>query len=63
MYIAEIAPAAKRGRLVGFFQFNIVAGILVAYLSNYLIGQLGLGDARVALETRRGGRCRPSSSS
>lgn len=38
MYIAEIAPAKWRGRLVGFFQFNIVAGILVAYLSNYLIG-------------------------
>ncbi|MEO8595762.1 MAG: sugar porter family MFS transporter [Candidatus Solibacter sp.] len=43
MYIAEIAPAAKRGRLVGLFQFNIVAGILVAYLSNYVIGQLGFG--------------------
>ena len=38
MYIAEIAPAAKRGRLVGLFQFNIVSGILLAYLSNYLIG-------------------------
>lgn len=38
LYIAEIAPAAWRGRLVGFFQFNVVAGILVAYLSNYLIG-------------------------
>ena len=45
MYIAEIAPAAKRGRLVGFFQFNIVAGILLAYLSNYLVGLAGLGDA------------------
>jgi len=43
MYIAEIAPASKRGRLVGFFQFNIVAGILVAYLSNYLIGLASLG--------------------
>ena len=43
MYIAEIAPAAKRGRLVGLFQFNIVAGILIAYLSNYAIGTLGLG--------------------
>lgn len=38
MYIAEIAPAAKRGRLVGMFQFNIVAGILLAYFSNYLVG-------------------------
>ncbi len=43
MYIAEIAPAARRGRLVALFQFNIVAGILLAYLSNYLIGLLGLG--------------------
>lgn len=43
LYIAEIAPAAWRGRLVGFFQFNVVAGILVAYLSNYLIGLAGLG--------------------
>lgn len=38
MYIAEIAPASWRGRLVGVFQFNVVAGILVAYLSNYLVG-------------------------
>lgn len=45
MYIAEVAPADKRGRLVGFFQFNIVAGILVAYLSNYLIGLANLGAA------------------
>src|SRR5437867_1270922 len=35
MYIAEIAPAESRGRLVGVFQFNVVLGILVAYLSNY----------------------------
>ena len=45
MYIAEIAPAKLRGRLVGLFQFNIVAGILLAYLSNYLIGQAGFGQA------------------
>lgn len=44
MYIAEIAPAKWRGRLVGFFQFNVVAGILVAYLSNYLIGLMQFGD-------------------
>src|SRR5437773_8004686 len=37
MYIAEIAPARLRGRLVGFFQFNVVFGILVAYFSNYVI--------------------------
>src|SRR5437588_8846200 len=45
MYIAEIAPAQQRGRLVGFFQFNIVFGILAAYFSNYVIGTIGLGDA------------------
>ncbi len=45
MYIAEIAPAKWRGRLVGFFQFNVVLGILLAYLSNYLIGSAGFGDA------------------
>jgi len=38
MYIAEIAPAKLRGRLVGFFQFNVVFGILIAYFSNYVIG-------------------------
>jgi MFS transporter, SP family, arabinose:H+ symporter len=43
MYIAEIAPAKWRGRLVGFFQFNIVFGILLAYFSNYVIGRLHLG--------------------
>jgi len=45
MYIAEISPAKWRGRLVGFFQFNVVAGILLAYLSNYVIGLQGLGAA------------------
>src|ERR1700676_3874131 len=44
MYIAEIAPAKWRGRLVGFFQFNVVAGILLAYLSNYLLGLAGFGS-------------------
>ncbi len=43
VYIAEIAPAKWRGRLVGSFQINIVIGILVAYLSNYLLGLAGLG--------------------
>jgi sugar porter (SP) family MFS transporter len=43
MYIAEIAPAKLRGRLVGFFQFNVVLGILLAYFSNYLIGLRRLG--------------------
>lgn len=43
MYIAEIAPTEWRGRLVGFFQVNIVVGILLAYISNFLIGSLHLG--------------------
>jgi len=37
MYIAEISPANWRGRFVAFFQFNIVLGIVIAYLSNYFI--------------------------
>lgn len=45
MYIAEIAPAKWRGRLVGFFQFNVVFGILLAYFSNYLVGLFELGAA------------------
>ena len=45
MYIAEIAPAKWRGRLVGLFQFNVVFGILLAYFSNYAIGLAGFGGA------------------
>jgi sugar porter (SP) family MFS transporter len=45
MYIAEIAPAKWRGRLVGFFQFNVVFGILVAYFSNYVISLQHVGAA------------------
>ena len=41
IYISEISPAKSRGKLVAMFQFNIVLGILVSYLSNYLIGQGG----------------------
>ena len=41
MYIAEIAPAAWRGRLVMCFQINIVGGILLAYLSNYIVDMIG----------------------
>ena len=43
VYIAELAPAKWRGRLVGAFQFNVVFGILVAYTSNYSIRTLHLG--------------------
>jgi SP family arabinose:H+ symporter-like MFS transporter len=44
-YIAEIAPPKLRGRLVATFQFNVVLGILLAYLSNYFIGLCGFGVA------------------
>ncbi|HRU02083.1 MAG TPA: MFS transporter, partial [Victivallales bacterium] len=37
MYIAEISPAEKRGRLVLIFQINVVTGLLLAYISNYVI--------------------------
>jgi SP family arabinose:H+ symporter-like MFS transporter len=43
VYIAELAPARIRGRLVGLFQINIVLGILLAYFSNFEIGRLALG--------------------
>ncbi|MDY0167261.1 MAG: sugar porter family MFS transporter [Thermoguttaceae bacterium] len=41
LYIAEISPPQYRGRLAGMFQFNIVFGILVAFLSNALLGGVG----------------------
>ena len=41
VYISEIAPPAYRGRLVIAFQFNIVLGILIAYVSNYLLEGIG----------------------
>ncbi len=41
MYISELAPASHRGRLVAMFQFNVVLGILIAFLSNYLLQDIG----------------------
>jgi len=41
LYISEIAPAERRGQLAGMFQFNIVFGILVAFLSNFLLSGIG----------------------
>ncbi|HTA85667.1 MAG TPA: sugar porter family MFS transporter [Silvibacterium sp.] len=46
VYIAELAPAKWRGRLVGLFQINIVIGILLAYASNFVIASLNLGAAQ-----------------
>ena len=45
VYIAELAPAKWRGRLVASFQFNVVFGILLAYVSNYVIRLMHLGAA------------------
>ncbi|MDW5265395.1 sugar porter family MFS transporter [Edaphobacter sp.] len=60
VYIAEIAPARWRGRMVGLFQINVVLGVLLAYLSNFLLEraslpfalwrwQLGIGMVPAAL--------------
>ena len=40
-YISEIAPAKDRGRLVGLYQFSLVFGILLAFVSNYLLSGIG----------------------
>ena len=40
-YVSEISPANDRGRLVALYQFNIVLGILIAFLSNYLLRDIG----------------------
>lgn len=45
-YISEIAPAKDRGRLVGLYQFNIVFGILCAFLSNYVLSDVGVNAWR-----------------
>jgi SP family arabinose:H+ symporter-like MFS transporter len=49
IYISEIAPAKHRGKLVISFQLNIVLGILIAYVSNYLLSGLGANDWRYML--------------
>jgi sugar porter (SP) family MFS transporter len=49
-YISEIAPTKDRGKLVAAYQFNIVLGILIAFLTNYVIGTtLGTGQWRLML--------------
>ncbi|MGJ8715608.1 MAG: sugar porter family MFS transporter [Maribacter stanieri] len=45
-YISEISPAKERGKLVAMYQFNIVYGILIAFLSNYLLSGSGENDWR-----------------
>lgn len=41
MYISEISPAKIRGRMTALFQFNVIFGILIAYVSNYLLRKTG----------------------
>jgi sugar porter (SP) family MFS transporter len=43
MYIAEVSPAEHRGRMVGMFQINVVLGILLAYVSNFIISMMHFG--------------------
>lgn len=43
VYLSEIAPAARRGAIVGLFQLNIVIGILLAYGSNFCVAQFVAG--------------------
>src|SRR6201986_3831522 len=43
VYIAELSPATWRGRFVALFQFNVVFGIMLAYMSNYAIRSMNLG--------------------
>jgi len=54
MYIAEIAPAAMRGRMVSFNQLNIVIGISAAFFTNYLILRFGQSDLAWAEALRLG---------
>ncbi len=46
MYIAEVAPAPMRGRLVSFYQLAIVSGLLLAYFSNYMLLNTGINNWR-----------------
>ena len=41
LFISEIAPPERRGRLAGMFQFNIVFGIVIAFLSNAMLAKVG----------------------
>jgi sugar porter (SP) family MFS transporter len=49
LYISELAPAESRGRFVAMFQFNVVLGILIAYLSNYFLRDMGDNSWRLML--------------
>lgn len=46
MYISEISPARMRGRMTAMFQFNVIFGILIAYVSNYALRGINDNDWR-----------------
>jgi len=49
MYISEISPARVRGRMTALFQFNVITGILIAYITNYLLKETGAEPWRFML--------------
>jgi sugar porter (SP) family MFS transporter len=49
LYISEISPARIRGRMTALFQFNVIAGILIAYITNYLLRETGAEPWRFML--------------
>lgn len=49
MYISEVAPAKVRGQMTAIFQINVIFGILVAYVSNYLLYNWGDNSWRIML--------------
>ena len=59
MYIAEIAPPEKRGRLVLVNQFCIVLGIVVSYVSNYCVARWLPASPSVVWRTMLGAECLP----
>ena len=59
MYIAEIAPPEKRGRLVLVNQFCIVSGIVVSYVSNYCVARWLTASSAVVWRTMLGAECLP----
>jgi sugar porter (SP) family MFS transporter len=60
VYVAEISPARLRGRLVILFQYNVCAGILLAFFSNAFIGVLGLDVLHVEWRVMLGMGCLPA---
>ena len=59
LYLTEISPGEMRGRLVATFQLNIVFGIVVSYVSNYLIAKYLTVDPKVLWRVMLGAECLP----